>query len=1313
MGRLGWIALAAVVSGLVFLAARADPKEVKQEAVAAKWIEGLRADSAAERLKAIQALLTEERAARPHVRAIAKSLRDSDERIVNAAARLMEQWHYQAVGDCLRHALPELGDALSDKRVTVRLHALRLMGFVGPLSEAESTPPSEEYVAALAGAISDSDARVCMGAIARLNEVAHYAKPAVPEVVKLLAHNEPRVGVAAFGLLLRVDPSHATRGERFAEAPSSDVRLQLARTLGGATKPISHPLRTTLHLLVQDETASVREAAINAMIELRDGASMPLMIELAEGLPSRPVDPSRLSRGTVLDAMQELATDVPVDAFELMLQSKLPRILELALATASYNRYEASLVVPRVAALLTHHDERARVAALYTLTDYAAWADAALPQILKCASSPDTRGAAIATLSAMAETGTRDPRILAAALDSLRAPKLGTEIYDAIRIVKAFGPNAKGAAKPLRRFLVEKSKRHRHWTMVFDVLPELGNEGAELAPLIVAELDRGAKHTLQWAAALASVADKKEWRDRGMQILLRAAKEPHAERVFSVLRRVQGDVGAAEDAATRALKSTPMAKFAAELFLLRLDDEWAKSLLSDRIREDETSSTLDEVEEAGAVALPVTEALIDVATNSEHPNRGRALRVLGKIGAGGESVEQAYRQALTADAMTSWYARVGLRIAERMRTEERSVRVAGATAAQWASYLSDKDPESRRNVINALYHLELAARPHVREIARSLGDSDQTVREHAFELLKRWQYPKVSVGLGAAMPEFLTLLQDARGDVRALAIEMIFYCGANPHQKQEAPSDQHLELLIRSLSDTEESVRTLAARCIENIAPYAKKALPALRKSIQDKSLEARLWALHAAYQIDPSGTLPLVIRTAKDPDGLVRCFVAKILQTTKEPVPDEVWVALEEFSRDSNDLVRNAALRAAVAFGGARGYRMIDNLAHTGNRPRGFLRSHNFAKSRAAETLGEIGHVEAVPTLTMLLEENSWIVVHSAAISLGALGPDAEPAIPALAKLLRSSNEEVRKASSSALSSLAPFAQSVVPSIIEAYDDVHSRSNALPLLAALVAAGHRNEALLERGIRLLDTSNEVARMDALSIVREFGTAAGASVPALRMLLDANGFVPSPVYRAVAALGQSGEALAPLLKRRFESTHEDWWAAGQALAGVTRDKATRARVIQTFARDVEEGSFKALIRLGQIGGDLGSALPTIRRAFERPSRMQTTAALMLLRVGGADRAAAESFLRRALTAGPDPALYDAIAEAGPVASALAPELVRTANQRGTSNRLRALRALRGIRARGPAVASAAKSARLDSRASIRTAAALLLRDLKR
>jgi HEAT repeat protein len=161
-------------------------------------------------------------------------------------------------------------------------------------------------------------------------------------------------------------------------------------------------------------------------------------------------------------------------------------------------------------------------------------------------------------------------------------------------------------------------------------------------------------------------------------------------------------------------------------------------------------------------------------------------------------------------------------------------------------------------------------------------------------------------------------------------------------------------------------------------------------------------------------------------------------------------------------------------------------------------------AQTNAVMALAD-GKAEAVPVLIDLLHtgdaDGGTQVRLMAALALGHVGPEAEPAVPALTELLSDPSADVRVAAAEALGKVGPAARPAVPAMAALLkEDQPARVvRVLKALRRLPGANHEAIPAFVEATRHADAET---RENAAEALGEAGDAARDAVPALRPLLE-------------------------------------------------------------------------------------------------------------------------------------------------------------------------------------------------------------------
>ena len=309
--------------------------------------------------------------------------------------------------------------------------------------------------------------------------------------------------------------------------------------------------------------------------------------------------------------------------------------------------------------------------------------------------------------------------------------------------------------------------------------------------------------------------------------------------------------------------------------------------------------------------------------------------------------------------------------------------------------------------------------------------------------------------------------------------------------------------LVAALRDDDKKVRLETAKALSGIGPAAESAVPALVAALREDDEWMRQAAVIALTKIGPAA-VPALATTLRD-DAWVRRLALVALngigRAAEAAVPALV-AALE----DDDKWVRQGAAAALEKIGPAAESAVPALIAALKDDDEGVLGSAVLALGKigpaaksavpaliAALKLGEqlsiclaltkIGSA-AVPALLAALsdddeEARKWVV-----LTLGEIGPAAEPAIPALVAELKDEDEEVRRSAILALGRIGPAAEPAIPALVAALKDEDEEVRRSVVLA-LGRIGSVAESVVSALIAALkDDDGEVREMAASALAR-------------------------------------------------------------------------------------------------------------------------------------------------------------------------------------------------------------------------------------
>jgi len=180
-------------------------------------------------------------------------------------------------------------------------------------------------------------------------------------------------------------------------------------------------------------------------------------------------------------------------------------------------------------------------------------------------------------------------------------------------------------------------------------------------------------------------------------------------------------------------------------------------------------------------------------------------------------------------------------------------------------------------------------------------------------------------------------------------------------------------LLIKTLDDEDENVRSWSAYALGRARPVCEEAIQALMKHLSDPNDWARFKCADALVMIGHPA-VPFLLEALKDGNELARELCTSVLCSIG-PVSERVIPALINALADGCEIVRNGS----------------------------------------ANALGYIGS-QALPALIKALQhENEWVRAKSA-YSIGRMGLEAKSAVPFLVTARRDKSPRVRSKSARAL---------------------------------------------------------------------------------------------------------------------------------------------------------------------------------------------------------------------------------------------------------------------------------------------------------
>jgi HEAT repeat protein len=247
------------------------------------------------------------------------------------------------------------------------------------------------------------------------------------------------------------------------------------------------------------------------------------------------------------------------------------------------------------------------------------------------------------------------------------------------------------------------------------------------------------------------------------------------------------------------------------------------------------------------------------------------------------------------------------------------------------------------------------------------------------------------------------LVTDEDRRVRESAVLALNEVG--PFAKKAVPA------LLRALTDHE--LCGIACRALKSIKVKATILIPVLTKVLESADGKARWEAAYELGELSYRGVnaLPALLRVLRDDDVTVRRGVVIALGKIRaeENVP-----ALIEAVQDADVTVRSEAIHSLALFK-SRASQAIPSLVKA-------LHEKSLGED-AASAIGEIGRErgDGVPALIGVLKEGDRRALVCAIKALDAIGPKARDAIAVLAAALEDADREVSFAAKCALNGISP----------------------------------------------------------------------------------------------------------------------------------------------------------------------------------------------------------------------------------------------------------------------------------------------------
>jgi HEAT repeat protein len=574
------------------------------------------------------------------------------------------------------------------------------------------------------------------------------------------------------------------------------------------------------------------------------------------------------------------------------------------------------------------------------------------------------------------------------ALPALRAalhdPDPFVRVY-AAEAVARIDPDDRGAVALLAEALREQDGAVGN--AAAGALAGLGPRALAAAPALRLALRQGPATEVRSAAALAlgevvpEAAPRGEETEETVAALARALREDRSADVYYWAARALLKFGPAARAALPALAAA----------------------LRDRGRPAAQDVAVDVLSRVGPEAVPVLgEALLDPQCGP----RRQVAEYLGDMG-------PAARAAVPALARTLQGEDPWLRYTAAAALLRIDLEVGAAVAVPVLAGLLDREKggQVRWKAVALLARVGARARVAVPDLTAALQDEAPSMRRSAAGALGN-----IGPAAGAAAPALTALLGDEDRGVGVEAARALWRIDRG----REA-----VAFLVRACAGEGEP-RVRAIKALGEIGPEAGRAVPVLRKGLQDPDESERAAVALALWRLQRRTETPGLV---SDPRQEALSVLIKLL---REGRPEQRWsaaAAVRQIGPEAGPAVPALVACLREEDPGLR-EQAADALGAIDPRDReavpaltALLDDSNLrVRLAAARALARAGHrpADLVPVLVRVLERSPDLLDDVAAV-LVTLGPDARAAVPALRRLLRHSDHTVSVAASRALRQIDP----------------------------------------------------------------------------------------------------------------------------------------------------------------------------------------------------------------------------------------------------------------------------------------------------
>lgn len=618
---------------------------------AAEWAADLGSEALDARRKAAFTLWNFGPRARPHVRALAKALRDDDDYIRSTVEKVLVRFEWQRSLNTLSTALPELIDALGDERVSVRIAAVNLIWNAGPIPNVQGgEPPPEALLPALVKALQDDDGKVRSNAAAALANLQKNGADALPALEKALRDPDPQVrtwsvravswiavekgvplvlalaGDTDAGVRTAVYEACASAGagaantdaalavlQKGLQDPVKEVRRTAATSLWGLGRTEAIP--ALARALAEDEAPEVRNAAASTLGGLGDASAVPHLLKALE-------HEDDMTRAGAASGVARLGP-------------------------------EGVVALPKLIQLLRTGSNSLRSSVLLAIGMMGKGAEPALPALIEALQDedPGVRSMAASSLSGLTGLGIHSDALRAALTKAINDDVAQVRQY-AVDAAYNLGPDMVEAVPALLKLHADGAE-HVGDYLVCNALRRIGPAANEALPALrraMASEHADPLAPLAAAAAVAVITDDAQESDRALQHLIDAlADERLRSTGFYLLQGVGPRAKRAALILRVWMKSSPW-KLRAAAALLSIEGTGAQdaagNIMVALAKEGRAGPAMRAIAELDAEKLrPFRERMLTFAAKPSSTWRTGALAALIKMGARGDEVRAIYTAA--------------------------------------------------------------------------------------------------------------------------------------------------------------------------------------------------------------------------------------------------------------------------------------------------------------------------------------------------------------------------------------------------------------------------------------------------------------------------------------------------------------------------------------------------------------------------------------------------------------------------------------------------------------------------------------------